>query len=173
MQPDDINLDDTMFGRVLSVVGNDNIKWQRYIQSPFAAIRAAYPLYRDWRDMNDVGKDVSKYNRGKTKEQKLDSTQNDTYFHQHAMYDAAQQGVWSALAAALAGELKEKYWDKPKKLAEGKLTEAQIDEDSKKDLKNNYFAIKMALKDNKPVDEVIIPNPTVQAIREKRKNGKI
>lgn len=164
-----IDTNQNMIQRVLSVLDNDNIKWQRYVQSPASSIGAIYPLYRDLREMNNIGKDVTKYNKGKTKDQKLDASQNDTYFHKHAMYNAAQQGIWSALVAALAGELKEKYWDKPKKLVEGKLTEAQIDADTKKDLKNNYLAIKMALESNKPVDEAIIANPTVQVIREQRK----
>lgn len=167
MQVNDMHLDNTMLGRIGGVLDND-IKWYRYIQNPITAIpRAAYPLIRDKLEMDRTAKEVAQYNKALPQDQRLDPTKNDTYFHQHAMYSAAQNGVFSALLAALAGELKEKYWDKPQKLKDGK-TEAEINADSKKDLQNNYLAIKMALESNKPVDEVIIPNPTVQKIREMR-----
>lgn len=172
MTPNDMQLGSTMLGRVASVLDND-IRPERYLQvvAPVTSVASFAPLAYDFYDMNRTGKEVARYNKNLQPEEKLDPRNNDTYFHQHGMYQAAQQGIVSALMAALAGELKEKYWDTPKKRKDG-MPEEKIEADRIKDLKNNYFAIKMALESNKPVDEVIKPNPTVQKIRELRNGQK-
>lgn len=161
-------LGSTALDRVASVLDND-IKSRYYWQllEPQTAVAALVPLAYDFYDMHRTAREAANYNKSLPEKQRLDTKPNDTYFHQHGMYKAAQQGILSALLAAAAGELKEEYWDKPQKIKKGDSIE-KIEEDRKKDLQNNYLAIKIALESNKPVDEVIIPNPTVQRIREMR-----
>lgn len=170
MNTNDMPIGNTIFDRVVSVLGNSAIRPERTLQQPYMAFTAIPPVVVDYFKANQMAKDVAKYNKGLSQKQALSGVNNDTYFHQHAMYQAAQQGLYSALAAALAGELKEKYWDGPQKIKDGK-SEEDIEADTKKDLKNNYLAIKMALQSNKPVDKAIVANPTVQKIRD-LKSGK-
>jgi len=160
-----------MLGRIFGVLDND-ISWYKYFEPPMLGASAFRPLISNFIDSKLTARDINKYNATRPRDQRLAADNNDKYFHQHAMYEAAQPGIWSALVAATMGELKELN-DARVLRKEGKKTEAEIQAERKKDLQNNYDAIKMALKGMRPVDEVIVPNPTVQVIREKKKNGEI
>lgn len=163
--------DSTMPGRIFGVLDND-VAWYKYLEQPMLGGTAIVPLVSNYLDAKLTARDINKYNATRPQNQRLGSENNDKYFHQHAMYEAAHPGIWSALVAATMGELKELN-DARVSRKEGKKTEAEIQAERKKDLKNNYDAIKMALKGMGPVDSVIVPNPTVQVIREKKKNGEI
>lgn len=142
----------------------------RYLQPWFLAPLGVAPLYRDYKESNLIAKKAAKYNQGKPKDEKLITENNDKYFHQHAMYQAAQKGIWSARLAEALGygkELWDAYRDRNTKTPEAIIAEAE------KDLQNNKNAIRMGLRSNRPVDEVIIPNDTVRVVREKIKNGEL
>lgn len=152
----------------MSVAKNTRITPRRAQIASFLGGFSFIPLAQDYIAGRNMAKDVARYNQGKNQKQGLNATKNDKYFHQHGMYRAAKPGVWSALNAALLGELKE-YKD----FFQSKDPYDAKEAERKKDLKNNYLAIKMALEGNKPVDEVIIPNDTIKFIWEQRKNGEI
>lgn len=168
---DDIQLGSTAAERILSVL-SAKPKWYHYIpHADFGITRAAVPLIKEYSDFLKVGKDIAKYNATAPKDDRLIPDNNDQYFHQRAMYQAAQGGIMPALMAALAGELRE-YTDIPKYRKKG-LSEEEIQKERQKDLKNNYKAIIMALEDSRPVDEVIKPNPTMVSYMRKKENGEI
>lgn len=165
-----INMDSNIAGRVLGVLGND-IPWYKYLQNPIMAPGALIPLGLEFVKSRQIAKDIAKYNKNLPQDQKLDSRNNDKYFHQRGMYQAASSGVWSALFAALAGELRE--LNDARLLRKDGVPEHAIQAERQKDLQNNYDAIIMALQGTDPVDRVVIPNPTIISIQEKKKNGEI
>lgn len=167
----DIQLGSTAIERVSSIFGA-NPKWNRYLpQADFGLTAAAVPLLSEYIKFRRVGKDIAAYNKNLPPKERLIPDNNDQYFHQRAMYKAAQSGVWPALLAAVAGEMRE-YSDIDKYREEGK-TEEDIEAERQKDLKNNYKAIIMALQSDKPVDEVVKPNPTMVSYMRKKENGEI
>lgn len=163
-------LPDNAVVRIFSVLDN-NIPFYKRLQPIDSAAYSAIPLVTGYINSKLVGREIAKYNRRVPSDEGLLTHNNDKYFHQHSMYQAARPGIWSALGAALAGELKE-YLDVADRRKEGK-SEEDIQKERKKDLKNNYEAIRMALEDGRPVDQVILPNPTIVSYREKKKNGEI